>query len=350
MFKNGYLRLLLSLIGFQRPLENDDPDASWTIPPTLSADQLQQALDLIKKFEFSPPSFDDGKEAADHVRRKSAGAGWRRAVFDDEGDGINDDEDDEELLFPAGGPTAMKKSNALKELKKIRRRRRKEGTEESEDKGLTDEQLRARRDARRQRELEKTRKIKSGLFVHDSDEASDEERDKAFFEAEEKLRQRSKIQIMKELLHVGEAKTKTAAARMKKRQSSAMSADSDDDDILMARRKRQFSAISIGSDDDEEAAPASGRSSSPARDNILAESEEEATDTPMSSPHIRPSQQKRRKMSSDDVAASPDRSTNTKSASSDVPMSDNDEDALPVAKPARQRVRAGFIVDSSDEE
>ena len=124
MFKNGYLRLLLSLIGFQRVGDNDDSDASWTIPPTMSADQLKQALDLIKKFEFSPPTFDDGRGAADLIRRKSAGTTSRRAAFDDEDDGIDDD-DDEELLFPAGGPTPMNRSDVLKELKKTRRRKRK---------------------------------------------------------------------------------------------------------------------------------------------------------------------------------------------------------------------------------
>ena len=59
--------------------------------------------------------------------------------------------------------------------------------------------------------FEKNRKIKSELFVHDSDEESDEERDKAFFEAEEKLRQKSKIAIMKELLGVGATNKKEEA-------------------------------------------------------------------------------------------------------------------------------------------
>jgi replication fork protection complex subunit Tof1/Swi1 len=348
MFKNGYLRLLMSLIGFQRLGENDDPDAAWTIPPTLSADQLKQAFDLINKFEFSPPTFDDGREAADFIRRKSAGAAGRRAVFDDEDDGI--DYDEEEILFPAGGPTAMKRSDALKELKKTRRRRRKEGTEELEDNVLTDEQLRARREARRQRELEKNRKIKSDLFVHDSDEEVNEERDRAFFEAEEKVRQRSKIAIMKELLGVSESKGQSAPTNAKKRQSSAMSADSDDDDILMTEsRKRNSSAILMDSDDEVDAA--SGRSSSLATDNVLAESEDAATDTPMSSPHAKSSQAKRRKVSSDEESDSLFHSAVIKSAPADGAMSEDDEDdALPVARPARQRVRAGFIVDSSDEE
>ncbi len=343
IYKNGYLRLLMALIGFERVGEIDDPNASWTIPPSLSADQLKQSLDLIKKCEFSPPTFDDGREAVDFIRRKSAGATGRRAIFDDEDDGIDDDE----LLFPAGGPTAMKKSEALEQLKKIRQRRRKEGTGESEDGGLTEEQLKARRDARRQKELEKNRKIKSELFVHDSDDETDEEKDKAFFEAEEKLRQRSKIAIMKELSRVGQS-SKPSPGNMKKRQSSAISADSNDDFVMTGNRKRRTSAVSIDSDD--EAALPSGRSSSAARGNSLAESEDEAIDTPLSSPDPKSSQSKRRKVSSDDEVASVNHAIVPKSAPTDGALSDDEDDAMPIARPARQRTRAGFIVDSSDEE
>ena len=351
MFKNGHLRLLMTLVGFQRIGVDDDPEASWVVPSPLFADQLKQSLDLIKKFEFSPPVFDDGQEAGDFIRRKSAaGANRKRAVFDDEDEGIDDD-DEEEFLFPAGGPTAMKKSEALEVLKKNRRRRRKEGTEDAEDNGLTDEQLKARAEARRQRELEKNRKIKSDLYVHDSDEEENEERDRIFFEQEEKLRQRSNITIMKELLGVGKDKEAAPKANAKKRQSTALSDESDDDDIqLTSTRKRHSSAISVDSED--EAAPTSGRSSSVARDNVLAESDEEATDTPMSSPHDRSSHAKRRKVSSDDEAASPEPAAGEKNVTSSSVLLDDDEDEddVPAARPVRQRVRAGFIVDSSDEE
>ena len=356
MFKNGYLRLLMTLIGFQRIGVVDDPDAAWIIPSTLSADQLKQSLDLIKKYEFSPPTFEDGQEAEDFIRRVSAGAAGRRATFDDddddEDDGIDDDDDDE-LMFPAGGPTAMKKSEALEALKKTRRRRRKAGTEDSEDNSLTDEQLKARADARRARELEKNRKIKSELFVHGSDEESDEERDRIFFEKEEKLRQRSKIMIMKELLGVGKTKKDSAQSSSRKRPSTAVSADTDDDDIEMTgSRKRPSSAISIDSDE-EDAGTVSGRSSSVMMDNVLAQSDEEATDTPMSSPHLRSSQKKRRKVSpSDGERGSPDQSKLREEIQKSTLMIDDEdeEDDVPVARPARQRVRAGFIIDSSDEE
>jgi replication fork protection complex subunit Tof1/Swi1 len=346
MFKNGHLRLLITLVGFKRIGLDDDPNASWHITSELSADQLKQSLDLIKKAEFSPPAFDDGQEAGDFIRRVSSGAaGRKKATFDDD-DGIDDD-DDEELMFPAGGPTPMNKSDALKELKKKRRYRKRHATEDAEG-GLTDEQLRERAEAKRQQEKEKNAKIKSELFVRDSDDDDDEERDRAFF-AQEKLRQKSKIEEMKKLLGISKDKPL-------KRPSDAMSDESDDDDLLMSAaapaskqrsKKRQSSAISADSDDD--VAGNSGRSSSTAKDD--AESEDQATDTPLSSPHVRSSQTKKRKVSIDDDKENSVPKPAALAKSTEIVMDDDDEDEdVPVVRPARQRIRAGFIMDSSDEE
>ncbi len=367
MFKNGHLRLLMNLIGFRRTGDEDDPEGSWTIPSALSADQLKEALDLIKKFEFSPPVFDDGQEAGDFIRRKSASSAARkRAIFDDEDEGIDNYDDEEELLFEPGGPTASKKSAAaLEALKKSRRRRRKEETEDAEDRSLTDEQLKARAEARRQRELEKNRKIKSEMYVQDSDD--DIEADEAFFakeqeirertnllfrEEQEKSRQQSNITKMKELLHIG--KGREGKGKGKKRQSSAITVDSDDEEELLTGTSKSRTSATP-EDSDEDAGRASARSSSAARDNVLEESGDEATDTPMSSPHVRPSQSKRRKVSNDIGSASPELAVEEPVKTSSAMVVDDDEDdenedVAPVVRPARQRVRSGFIVDSSDEE
>ncbi|PQE22244.1 replication fork protection complex subunit Tof1 Swi1 protein [Rutstroemia sp. NJR-2017a WRK4] len=330
MFKNGHLRLLMKLVGLTTSGAADDPEASWIVPSSKSADQLQEALDLIKKFEFSPPTFDDGKEAADHIRRVSAGLGRKRAVFDDESDNGIDDDSEEELLFEPGGPTAMKKSDALKALKKSRRRRRKSGSEEGE--GLSEEILAARAEARRLKELEKNAKIKSEKYVVDSDE--DEEADRVFFEAEERLRN-ANVTIMKELLHVGAEKEKGKARN--KRDSSAIDLDSDEEDSEPARKKRGSSGIDLDSDDEMNGAEES-------------EEEAEATDTPMSSPH-RSSQPKRRKVVSDDDEDAP-LVSKAKSAKVGIQVDDeeDEENIVPVAQPRRPRVRAGFIMDSSDDE
>ncbi|KAJ8068774.1 hypothetical protein OCU04_002470 [Sclerotinia nivalis] len=328
MFKNDYLRLLMKLVGLTNFGAADDPDTSWIVPSAKSADQIKEALDLIKKFEFAPPTFDDDKGALDQIRRVSAGMNRKRAAFDDESDnGIDDDE--EELLFEPGGPTAMKKPDALKALKKNRRRRRNEGSEEPESRGLTNEQIEARAAARRARELEKNRKIKSELYVRDSDE-DDEENDRIFFEAEERLRQQNKINIMKELLGVGQQRENG-----KKRMAGALDGEGEGEDVIMTgSKKRASSATSLDSDEEIEDVGADG-----------AETEEEEaqeTDTPISSPH-RSAQPKRRKVLSDD-----DDELLSKGA---MEIDDeNEENIVPVVNPRRPRVRAGFIMDSSDDE
>lgn len=321
----------MKLAGLTSIGASDDPDTSWIVPSAKSADQIKEALDLIKKFEFAPPTFDDGKGALDQIRRVSAGMNRKRAAFDDESDdGIDDDE---ELLFEPGGPTAMKKSDALKALKKSRRRRRNEGSEERESRGLTDEQIEVRAAARRARELEKNRKIKSELYVHDSDE-EDEEKDRIFFEAEERLRQQNKINIMKELLGVGQQKENS-----KKRMAGALDVEgdaaSDEDVVMTGSKKRASSAISLDSD-----VEVGGIGD----DTDSEEEENEKTDTPISSPH-RSAQPKRRKLLIDDDDNLP---SATRGA---MEIDDEDEENIvPVANPRRPRVRAGFIMDSSDDE
>ncbi|RFU35917.1 hypothetical protein B7463_g489, partial [Scytalidium lignicola] len=322
MFKNGHLRLLMTLIGIEH-LGEDDPEAQWFFPSKLTADQIKQALDLIKNAEFNPPSFDDGKEAADFIRRKSAvPAPRQRQNFDDEDDGIDDDE--EEFLFPAGGPTALKKSDALKEMKKLRQRRRRVRSEDEDEDSPTEEQLESQREARQLLELEKRRKIKSELFVHDSDDETDEERDRVFFEQEEKQRAKSKVSIVKELLSVGKTKDHHASSTIsKKRQSSAISSDSDHD------------------------ASGSEISSPNTRNIVPMDSDDEDVDTPMSSPHARASQTKRQKLSDDDLGAKDISRLVVEEEGEDE---DEDEDVTLISRTARQRVRAGFIIESSDEE
>ncbi|EHL03552.1 putative Topoisomerase 1-associated factor 1 [Glarea lozoyensis 74030] len=322
-----------------------DPEGSWIIPSNITADQLKQSHDLIKQAEHSPPEFGDGQEAADFLRRQSAAANSRkRAVFDDD-DGIDDD--DEELMFEPGGPTAMKPSDALKELKKKRKLRRK-GSEDGEEGGLTDEQVAARAEARRLKELEKNRKVKSDLLVHDSDDEDDEARDAAFF-AEEAARQAAKIATMKSLLGVGKPKP-PAEKSNKKRQSNALSDASNDDEVTPASsgQRKRVRSQSDSEDDDH----ATSDSPATAKNDPL-DSDAEGTVTPMSSPHTRNLKGKKRKVVSDDqdeeLSVLDTISGNAKSSAM-VIDDDDDEDDIPIVKPVRQRVRAGFIVDSSDEE
>lgn len=309
----------MTLVGFRRVGDDNDLTTPWIAPSDLSADKLKQALDLIKGAEFDPPTFDDGKDAEAHIRRKSAAANRKRAAYDDEEDDRIDD--DEEMLFPAGGPTPMAKSDALAALKKTRRKRRKSDGEEAE--GLSDEVLRQREKARREKELEKQRKIKSDLFVHDSDDEEDEERDKAFFEEEERRRERVKRGLL-----VAQPVEKV---REKRKSPKKM------------RGKGRVTQIE-SDDEDEAESPSNKRSAE-------SDVEELGMDTPLSSPHIRSTGPKRARLDTEDLESAP----NSPVATKDVRMVDLDDDDeeeeedVPVARRPR-KAYGGFVMDSSDEE
>lgn len=348
LFKNGYLRLLLSLLSFQLIGDRDDPDSIWQIPSHLSADQLKQSYDLIIAAEFDPPTFADGRTALDMIRRKSAGAARKKAAFDD-GDDDLDSEDDGLLLFEPGGPTAMKKNDALKKLKKKRRVR--DGSEDAE--GPSEEILEARRKARLDREREKNSKIRSELYVHDSDDEDDIEKDRMFFEREEQLRKKTNVGIIKELLGAvksksatkGERKVKEPVMRKKVPMSGIVDDDSDDDvqdgQALSREKTIEISSAEEESDEDENEHSSSATNGRKRVANDISEDEAEENDTPATSPGSRQQQVKRRKMSEELI----------ESAKQKVSAVVEDEDADAVAQP-RQRVRgrAGIVLDSSDEE
>ncbi|KAM7195954.1 timeless domain containing protein [Rhypophila sp. PSN 637] len=199
MFKNGHLRLLMKLVGIERltPTLDESPDSTWCFPGSLTADMLLDSIDQINKAEFDPPVFEDGQSAEDQLRRKSAAASRKRASqYDDDIEGIHgllDDGDDEGeddgILFPVGKLKARKPDGPRP--KKRQRRRAAGSGEEDEDEELLDERAAARAKARRAKELEKARKIKSEMYVHASDDETDDERDREFFE-KERQRQEAK--------------------------------------------------------------------------------------------------------------------------------------------------------------
>ncbi|KFY38692.1 hypothetical protein V494_04264 [Pseudogymnoascus sp. VKM F-4513 (FW-928)] len=323
MLKNGYLRLLMTLVGLRRIGDENDIDTPWVFPSDLSAAQLKEALTLIKGAEFDPPTFENGYNAEAQIRRVSAAQNRRRAAFDDESDnGIDDDDDDAEILFPAGGPTPMSKSDALTALKKTRRKRRRSGSEED---GLDEEQLAARERARRAKDLEKQRRIKSELFVHDSDDESDAERDDAFFAEEERTRARVRRGLL-----VAEA----IGAGTK----------------VSEKRKPKARAVTVESDSDEDAVVAVSPPSSGSRKRSVESGEEEmGTETPLSSPHTRPSGAKRARLDTEDIESLVGSPEVTKDVGM-VDLDDDDDEDIPAPRRPRGRAYGGFVVDSSDEE
>ncbi|KAI0525578.1 timeless protein-domain-containing protein [Xylaria bambusicola] len=329
IFKNSHLRLLMKLAGFERlaPTLDETPESSWIVPAQLSSEQLQDSLDLINKAEFNPPTFEDGKLAQDQLRRKTAPR--KKAVFDDDEEGIDDDDDD--ILFPAGGPTNRKAvDDFLDKPKKTRRRRRRSDAEQ-----LTEEQLEEKARARREREKAKAKRFKSELFVHASDDESDDgEKWAEFYANEERIRQKQKAVA---LTASDNAADRNPATTAEKRKASFLDLDGDsdnDDDLIMTQDSApgRLNSSAALADDDENEEGASG-----------------TDDTPLSSTSHNGSSSgsKRRRVSK--APSSPARSADVEE---DENMEDAGEDG-PASKRSQQRrprARAGFIVDSSDEE
>ncbi|KAI1824740.1 timeless protein [Xylaria intraflava] len=317
MFKNSHLRLLMKLSGFERlaPTLDETPESCWIIPSKLSSEELQDTVDLINKAEFDPPTFEDGALAENQLRRKTAPR--KKAVFDESEGGTDDDE----ILFPTGGPTARGVADGfLDKPKKTRRRRRRSDAEP-----LTEEQLEEKARSRRERERAKAKRFKSELFVHASDDESDnEERWAEFYANEEQIRQRQKA--------VAAIHSVAGPEKASKRKANILDSDQsdNDDDLIMTQGSISSRQRGVADDDDKEGASGTD-------------------DTPLSSsPAAGPAPSSKRRR----VSKEPSPIAN-EMADEDQTMVDADEDDVPISgvtQRRRTRTRPGFLAESSDEE
>ncbi|KAI8937221.1 Topoisomerase 1-associated factor 1 [Plenodomus lindquistii] len=325
MFKDNKLRLLMNLVGFTRLGEVHDPDAAWIIPSSLTSAQLQEAINLIQKFEFDPPIYEDGKGPESLLRSKAAAArrSTRRAEFDDDSDGIDDAPEEDLGEYAPMGPTTRQADEPRKKL--IRRRRARTPVE------LDEEEQERRAAERRKKEAKKKAAEKSTAFVHDSDDEDwDEEKDAAFFAREERIRKETQ-EAFKRSLVLGSIEP----AISKKRKA--------DEPAKGGKRKKtppkRRGAFDDSDDEDVEDAVSSRAVSEEASNSA---DEDVATDTPLSSQHAA-------------AAATSDEDTPRKAAttSKDIAMDDADEDeddVAPVARrPAARSTRAGFVIESDSE-
>jgi replication fork protection complex subunit Tof1/Swi1 len=343
MFKDNKLRLLMSLVGFSRVGEAHDPDATWIIPSSFTSEELQLAIDLTRKYEFDPATYEDGKGPEDLIRSKASAArrSARRVNFDDDDDEVDNAPEEEDYgEYRAGRATERKPDGERKKLK----RRQRVGTPVE----LDDEEKDRRAEARRKKELEKMAKQKSTEYVHDSDDDDDDDKDVEFFAREEALRQ----EIMKAF---GKSRTTISmeadTVTSKKRKAEGSTSRGKRRKTPPKRKAQPFA----DSDDESDAgihdvAVLSSRAPSlEARDLLQDESEveDEATDTPLSSQHANGVHE-----SDDDTITAPAPSSTSKSQ--DVVMGDDDdddedEDAPVVRRPMARNKRGGFIIDSDSE-
>ena len=335
MFKDNKLRLLMTLVGFVRLGDHHDPDATWVVPSSLTSTQLQEAIDLIRKFEFDPPIYEDGKAPEDLLRSKAAAARrpTRRVDFDDDSDGIDNDSEQDRGEYAPDDPTARKPDG---ERKKLTRRKRARTPVE-----LEDEEKDRRAEARRRKELEKQLKVKSTMYIHDSDDEDwDTEKDAAFFAREQALREETTNAFKKALAHgtpepttSKKRKADEPAKKTKRRKSPP-------------KRTAPFDDSDDSPDDEmEDAVSVNSRASSEEAEDVLDDaSQDEATDTPLSSQHAGAAH-----ASEEDTPRKP---TTTATKIQDITMvdadDDDDEDIQIVRRPAA-RMRAGFVIDSDSE-
>jgi replication fork protection complex subunit Tof1/Swi1 len=349
LFKDKYLRLFLTTLGLHRLGTAEDTEASWVIPSEVSANQLQDAVEKIQQAEFDPPNFEEGQLAQDLIRKKSTGR--QGQTFD------SDSESEREidgLMFPPNQREARQEGgDRPKKKRRLTRRNQAE---------LTEEQVEERAKERRRQERERNSKIKSQLIVEESD---DEEGDEEFFRLEEERRKKTAGMIRSQLLKEAEG---DKAKQKKKKKRSADDSEDGEESASASKKRKTFSDDGNGdsgyeevSDDDIRMAFDSEDESNIDSDDpeVQAAQSEAEKDmrngtglevTPSTSPTL-----------SDDAAGGPGglplnevsgNATAGRVIAGFEITEDDEEDEEPVVKPVVQRrnVRAGFIIDDSDDE
>ena len=351
MFKEARLRLLMTLSGMERLGIEDEPNATWIIHSSLTSAQLRHTHETIEQHRKSPifEYGDDDPLSAEELLRRKPTERIQRAEYDDESDDdgiVSDNDADNEFLFPFSGPVDRPNPHhtALDALKAKRRKRRNSNPIE-----LDDETLEARRKARQKADLEKARKVKSAEFVADSDDETDEERDKTFFAIEE-LRRKGQGEKIREAFAAGRVNRNIQGDGLKSTEGSAKKSKKRKNvrDEEEGRKRRK--ADSGSSDDDEDMVTTDDDNSSPPSHSVQslssgAESGDEEA-TPLSSPPA------------EDLSLSAkavkDPTTPLEAAAKNPPpevaldAEDDEEDDIWVSK-ARRRARAAVLEDSDDE-
>ncbi|KAK6532189.1 Topoisomerase 1-associated factor 1 [Arthrobotrys megalospora] len=174
-FSSNKLQLLMRVLDFEQEGSRSE-EFCYLLPGTISSQILQENTKGFLKYSKSPISrFDDGKELEACIVTKQRKPGPKYTV-----PGIESDTNStgEEFEFPDN-------------IKETRSRVAKRPSMSSRGrKGPADEdEARRRRQERKLKEKERRQGIKSGLYIESSDDDSDLERDREFFENERILRE-----------------------------------------------------------------------------------------------------------------------------------------------------------------
>ncbi|KAE8350696.1 topoisomerase 1-associated factor 1 [Aspergillus coremiiformis] len=343
MYSNAKLRLLMTLVGFERLGMEDVTGASWIIPSSQGSKDLRDTKSTIDKCLEDPYTGDIDHDPRQMLRRRykpeDQENNYRTTLNVDFGSDSEGEDVPEGSLFP---PNPRSKANALHELKQKRKKRKGTGESEPIDEAVLEE----RRKARLENTQARLAKIKSELFVHSSDDESDEEADKEFFDLEEKRRKEQAARVRKALVTgvAEELGSRAAKKSERKRQSNLHNLESSETHHKRPRRRQSIDGV----DDDDDIIMGGTVSRSPSHD-------------PEDNQDISVASSEDHELDFDDNLAfrrNHDRGIEPESPGGDEDMeprpSDNvepsdDDKNMPVAGLARRRLRAGFVIDSDSE-
>ncbi|RDW67124.1 putative DNA repair protein (Tof1) [Aspergillus mulundensis] len=347
MFLNAKLRLLMTLVKFERlGLENVE-GTTWVIPSQLKSAELRESKAVIDKALVIGNT--DERDPNDLLRKKY-GHEPRGGISDQTYDiNFGSDSEGEDIvpdgpLFPAN-PRA--KANALNDPKKKRKKREEKGEQET----LDEETLEERRQARLENTRSRLAKIKSDLYVHASDEESDDEADQEFFRLEEERRKEQSERI-KQALMLGrtEASGKKSTKKQAKRANESITAGEKEVGRKRRRRSHEASAelededISMGDTDMQ--SPASSAESSNDADGMDTAPAAAAEDELYFDDNLAFGRNRERE---DDDANADNDIVGGSSPKRNEGVNEEDEEDAPLTAPSRRRMRAGFVVESDSE-
>lgn len=327
MFSNAKLRLLMSLVGFERVGMEDVPGATWFVPASLSSKDLRETMSSVSQSLLKPVPEGGEDDPRQLLRKRETGSGRQSLAqttldvnfgSDSEGEDIPDGP-----LFP---PNPRSKANALDELKK-KRKTKKKAKDDAETEPLDDETLEERRQARLSNSLARQAKIKSDLFIHASDEESDAEADAEFFRLEEERRKKQAENVKKALL-TGTLETVQSKKKGKRKSGAGTSTDEP-------KRQRRGSASDVSSDADGDILMAELDAQSPGSPQEASTSRDVQEDTPITS-------------AADDMDFDDDLVFSRDRQAKAAEEADADEEDTPVV-PSRRRMRGGFVIESDSE-
>ena len=342
MFKNAKLKLLMKLCKLEILGLEDFLGATWIVPGALTSEQLNENRSAIEEYEGTPWVGDHQDEAAEDMLRRVRNANnstKARYDSDDEGEARRDNfiddsegnDDVQDFMFPDNIRTKSKKTarNIMEDIK-AKRRKRKRG---SDDEGgeIDDELANEKRKARSAKEDERRRKIKSELYVRDSDEERDAEADKEFFRKEEELRKKQEENVRKQMALGIETSAKEGKAKKKAKitETKERVIVEEDDDLVM---------------DDGEHATATGSSQVVDKNDDGQEGSSEETETPLSSQKEQDEDETEKESRALREIQQPRVAVGVRHKHLDL-----DDDEAVVSSAPRRRT-GGFIVDSDDDE